>query len=366
MNIFFANPRAQNLLIKKKILKSLGKVISQNNYILDNENKKFEDNLKRYFGCKYALGVNSGTDALKIAIKSLSLKKKSEIIIPTLTATATGSAVLEAGVKPVIIDVDETGNLNSEILKKSINKNTKAIIVVHLHGNLADIKRIKKIAGNIPIIEDCAQAFGSSFHKKKAGTFGKISCFSFYPTKNLGGIGDGGAIITNDFSAYNKMLQLRQYGWNKKRVSKIPGYNSRLDEIQAAILNLKIKNIDKDNNERIKIAKKYISSFKNLPIEYPEIYKKTKHTYHLFVIKVKNRDKLINYLKLNKIYASIHYKHSLHCMPSFKKYKKSKIFFADDLSKNMISLPLYPGLKMREQNKVIKVIKKYFSLKTKD
>ena len=305
--------------------------------------------------------MNSGTDALKIAIKSLEIKKNSEIIIPTLTATATGSAVLEAGAKPVIIDVDETGNLNFEILKKKINKKTQAIIVVHLHGNLADIKRIKKIAGDIPIIEDCAQSFGSSIKNKKAGTFGKVACFSFYPTKNLGGVGDGGAIITNNNSIYKKILSLRQYGWDKKRVSQVPGYNSRLDEIQAAILNLKIKNINKDNNERIKIANSYIKAFKDLPIYYPKIRKNSKHTYHLFVIKTQNRDNLINYLKLNKIYPSIHYKYSLHEMPSFKRYKKSKMIYADDLTKNMISLPLYPGLNHKEQQKVIKVIKKYFN-----
>jgi dTDP-4-amino-4,6-dideoxygalactose transaminase len=360
MKIFFANPRSQNLRIKKKIINVLSEVISQKNYILDNQNKKFENNLKKYFNIKYAIGVNSGTDALKIAIKSLGIKKNSEIIIPTLTATATGSAVLEAGAKPVIIDVDETGNLNLEILKKKINKKTQAIIVVHLHGNLANIKKIKKIVGNIPIIEDCAQSFGSSIKNKKAGTFGKIACFSFYPTKNLGGIGDGGAIITNNSSIYKKIISLRQYGWDKKRISKIPGYNSRLDEIQAAILNLKIKYIDKDNNERIKIAKRYIEAFKDMPISYPKILNDSKHTYHLFVIKVKNRDKLINYLILNKIYPSIHYKYALHNMPSFKKYKKSNMFHADKLTQNMISLPLYPGLKYNEQKKVIKVIQKYF------
>lgn len=365
MTIFFANPRFQNLRIKKKIINVLTEVISQKNYILDNQNKKFEKNLKRYFKIKYALGVNSGTDALKIAIKSLGIKKNSEIIIPSLTATATGSAVLEAGAKPVIIDVDETGNLNCEILKKKINIKTQAIIIVHLHGNLANIKKIKKIAGKIPIIEDCAQSFGSSIENKKAGSFGKIACFSFYPTKNLGAIGDGGAIITNNKSIYKKILALRQYGWNDKRISTIPGYNSRLDELQASILNIKIRRIDKDNNERIKIAKKYIQSFKHLPIEYPKIYKNSKHTYHLFVIKVKNRDKLINYLKLNNIYPSIHYKYPLHTMPSFKKYKKSRMPFANELSKTMISLPLYPGLKAKEQDKVIKIIRKYFNINSK-
>lgn len=361
MSIYFANPKAQNLLIKDKILNSVKKVIFQKNYILDIQNKKFEKNLKKYFKCKFALGVNSGTDALKIALKSLDLNKYSEIIIPTLTATATGSAVLEIGAKPVIIDVDDTGNLNSEILKKKINKNTKAIIAVHLHGNMADIKNIKKIAGKVPIIEDCAQSFGSSFKNKKAGSFGKIACFSFYPTKNLGAIGDGGAIITNDKSIYKKISALRQYGWNDKRISIIPGYNSRLDELQAAILNIKIRRIDKDNNERIKIAKRYIKQFKNLPISYPEILRGTVHTYHLFVIMTKNRDRLIKFLNKNKIFPSIHYRDPLHKMPSFKKYKKSKMDFAEFFSDNMISLPIYPGLNTFNQNKIIEVIKKYFN-----
>ena len=194
---------------------------------------------------------------MKIAIKSLELKNNSEIIIPSLTATATGAAVLEAGAKPVLSDVDETGNLDLIGLRKNITKKTKAIIVVHLHGNMADIRGIMKIAGKIPIIEDCAQSFGSSLKNKKAGTFGKIACFSFYPTKNLAAIGDGGALMTNNKNLYLKMLSLRQYGWDKNRISKQPGYNSRLDEIQAAILNIKFKLIKK-NNLKIKYFSKKI------------------------------------------------------------------------------------------------------------
>ena len=170
---------------------------------------------------KYAIGVNSGTDALKIALKAIDIKKGDEVIIPTLTATATGSAVLETGAKPVLIDVDHSGNLNPLLLNKLITKKTKAIIVVHLHGNIANMKKIKLLSKKIPIIEDCAQSFGSSLNKKKAGTYGKVSCFSFYPTKNLSAIGDGGAIITNDKKIFSKVTLLRQYGWDDKRISKI-------------------------------------------------------------------------------------------------------------------------------------------------
>ena len=363
MKILFANPKAQNVILKKKLSKVFENVLLQNSYILGNENFKFEKNLKKFFNIKYALGVNSGTDALKIALKSLNLKKNSEVIIPTLTATATGSAVLEAGAKPVIIDVDETGNINPYILKKNISKKTKAIIVVHLHGNPANISQILKIAKSIPIIEDCAQSIGSKLNKKKIGTFGKIACFSFYPTKNLSAIGDGGAIITNDNYLFKKMNSLRQYGWNKNRISIVPGYNSRLDEIQAAILNLKIQKLNKNNLLRNKIANNYLKKLKNYPIQFPKVLKNSFHSYHLFVIMVKERDNLVKYLKKKNIFPSIHYKIPLHKMPTFKKYKKSQMKCANDMSDAMISIPIYPELNNTQQNKVINTIIQFFKKK---
>ncbi len=363
MSIIFANPQSQNLQLENKLLKIFKQTLKQKNYILGSQNKKFEEKIKKYFNIGYALGVNSGTDALKIAIKSLKLKKNSEVVVPSLTATATGTAVLEAGAKPIIIDVDYTGNIDPKILKKVISKKTRAIIVVHLHGNMANIEEIKKIAKKIPIIEDCAQSFGSHFKNKKAGTFGKISCFSFYPTKNLAAIGDGGAIITNSNKLYKEMKSIRQYGWNYNRISNKLGFNSRLDEIQAAILNLKLNYIDQNNLKRKKIAKKYIKNFKNLPIRFPKILKGTFHNYHLFVILVKERNKLLKHLNKNNIFPSIHYRYPLHKMPTFKKFKVSDMKCSDKMSSMMLSLPMYPELKMYQQNKVIKKISDYFHTK---
>ncbi len=185
MKILFSNPKAQNIILKRKLSKVFENVLLQNSYVLGNENLKFEKNLKKFFNIKYALGVNSGTDALKIALKALNLKKNSEVIIPTLTATATGSAVLEAGAKPVIIDVDESGNINPLILKKKISTRTKAIIVVHLHGNPANINQILKIAKSIPIIEDCAQSMGSKINKKKNWNFWKNCMLQLLPNKKF-------------------------------------------------------------------------------------------------------------------------------------------------------------------------------------
>ena len=360
MKIFFSNPKKQNIKKKKKLVSVFKNVINQSNYIIGKQNIKFEKNINNFFNSKYSLGVNSGTDALKIAIKSLELKNNSEIIIPSLTATATGAAVLEAGAKPVLSDVDETGNLDLIGLKKNITKKTKAIIVVHLHGNMADIRGIMKIAGKIPIIEDCAQSFGSSLKNKKAGTFGKIACFSFYPTKNLAAIGDGGALITNNKNLYLKMLSLRQYGWDKNRISKQPGYNSRLDEIQAAILNIKFKLIKKNNLKRNILAKRYIKSLSDLPIFFPKSIKGSFHSYHLFVIITKKRNKLLKFLRHKQIIASIHYKNPLHKMPSFSKYIKKKPLNAEKLSNSILSLPIYPELSYREQNKVINAIRNFF------
>ena len=360
MKIKFSNPKVENKKIEKKLLKIFKNVINQDNYILDVQNKKFEINLKKYFSTKYALGVKNGTDALKLSLQSLNLKNKDEVIIPSLTATATGSAVLEAGGTPVIIDVDETANINPKLLKKVISKKTKAIIVVHLHGNMAKIKEIKRIAKGITIIEDCAQSFGSKLKDKKAGTFGKIACFSFYPTKNLSAIGDGGAIITNDKKIFKKLLLLRQYGWDKNRISIINGSNSRLDELQAGILNLKINSIDKNNIKRNNLAKNYLLKLKNLPLSFPYKSDQTFHSYHLFVALSNERDRLIKYLKNNNIYPSIHYKFPLHKMPSFKKYKKTSMKISQEMSKKLISLPVYPDLKLTEQEKIIKTIKDFY------
>ena len=360
MKIFFADPQSENLILKKKITKLINNIIGQKSYILGKQNDLFEEKLKKYFNIKYALGVNSGTDALKIALKSLKIKKNDEVIIPTLTATATGSAVLEVGAKPVLIDVDGSGNFNPNLLKSLINKKTKAIIVVHLHGNIANIKKIKSISKKIPIIEDCAQSFGSSLNRKKSGTFGKISCFSFYPTKNLAAIGDGGAIITNDKKVYDTMISLRQYGWNKNRISMFAGYNSRLDEIQASILNLKMNYIDKNNLKRNKLAKNYIKELKNLPIQFPISLKQSFHSYHLFVIMTEKRDELMKYLNKKKIFPSIHYKVPLHMMPTFKNSKKTKMNISEKMSKTMLSLPIYPELKKKQQLKIIKEIKNFF------
>jgi dTDP-4-amino-4,6-dideoxygalactose transaminase len=361
MKILFSNPRKQNIFFKKKIIKILKKAIVQEKYILSKHNSIFEKKLKSYFNIKYSLNVKNGTDALKIALMSLDLKKNDEIIIPSFTATATGSAVIEAGGKPVFIDVDVTGNLDSNLIKKFITKKTKAIIVVHLHGNVANILKIKKIVGSkIKILEDCAQSFGSMLNNQKVGTLGDIGCLSFYPTKNLAAIGDGGAIITSNKKLYKKMLAIRQYGWNKNRISVINGCNSRMDEIQASILSMKINYIDKNNLKRNIIAKKYFNAFRKLSISYPNQLKKIYHSYHLFVIFTKKRDKLIKYLKSKNISSSIHYKYPLHKMPTFKNYKKSKMNLTNNYSKNILSLPIFPELKTSEQNYVIKNVKDFF------
>ena len=362
MKIKFANPTIQNQKIKKELFVKFKNLINQDNYVLDIQNKIFEKNLKKFFNTSYAIGVNNGTDALKIALMSLNLSKDDEIIIPSLTATATGSAVLEIGAKPIFVDVDDSANLDPKILNSKISKKTKAIIIVHLHGNFANINAIKKVIGKkILIIEDCAQSFGTKFKNKYAGTFGKVGCFSFYPTKNLSALGDGGAIITNDKKIYKKILLLRQYGWNKKRISVLPGFNSRLDEIQASILNTKIKYIKRNNILRNKIARKYCLKLSNLPLRFPAIIQDVYHSYHLFVILTKQRDKLLKFLRKNNIFASVHYKYPLHTMPSFKKFKKSSMKNTDQMSSQMISLPMYPELTLKDQNKVINNIVKFFN-----
>ena len=301
--MFCANPKAQYQKYKKEINKSINRVLESGNYILGNEVKLFERDFSKYIGLKYSIAVNSGTDALHIALIACGIKHNDEVLTVSNTAVATASAIVLANAKPKFVDINKENYLiDYTKIEKSITKKTKAIIPVHLYGNTVDMDKILKIDKKykLKIIEDCAQAHGAKFKNKKVGSFGDASCFSFYPTKNLGALGDGGMILTNNLKIYTSSKLMREYGWKDRYISSIKGWNSRLDEIQAAILRVKIKYLDKDNAKRIKIAKKYIEELANLPIVLPKIQKNSLHVFHLFVIRSKQRNKLRSYLSKKK------------------------------------------------------------------
>ena len=255
------------------------------------------------------MGVNSGLDALILAVRALNIGYGDEVIVPANTYIATVLGITENRATPVFVEPDEYYNLDADKIEEKITNKTKAIMVVHLYGQAANMKKIQDIAAkyNLYLLEDCAQSHGAKFEGKTTGTFGDIGCFSFYPTKNLGAFGDGGAIVTNNEKIADKIRMLRNYGSRRKYYNEIEGVNSRLDEMQAALLNVKLSHYIELRSEREKIAQKYLNEIKNPKIILPKIRKGAEHVWHLFVVQTENRDKLQNYLNENGIGTQIHY-----------------------------------------------------------
>ncbi|MDC1416224.1 DegT/DnrJ/EryC1/StrS family aminotransferase, partial [Pelagibacteraceae bacterium] len=333
-------------------------------YILGKNVKKFEKNLQKYLGSKYAISNNSGTDSLIMSLMCLNLKKNDEVLVPSHTATATLTSLRLMNYKYKFLDIDnDSMNISLKDFKKKINKNTKAIIVVHLYGNPFNVNEIKLICKKkrIRIIEDCAQSFGAMINKKKVGTIGDFGCFSFFPTKNLSAIGDAGAVVTNNNKFYKKLLKIRQYGWDRDRISEINGINSRCDEIQASILNIKIKSIDINNKIRNDIANFYNRELKNLPIRLPMYKKNFYHVYHLYVIRVSKllRNKIIKFFQSNNINLGIHYKTPCHKMKNFF-LNDVELPITDKVVDEIITLPLYPELKKKYQLKTVRLLKQFY------
>lgn len=346
--------------IKKEIDRTIQRVLDSGVYILGGEVENFENKLAKYIGTKYCVGLASGTDALTIAIKSLNLKKNESILMPAnVYPTVFGVAL--SGVNIRLTDVNpNTANIDINNIKKYYTKDVKAILVVHLYGNPVDMSLIVKFCREkkLYLVEDCAQAAGSVYKGKKVGSFGDVSCFSFYPTKNLGTYGDGGAVITNNKKIYNRVKSLRMYGELGRYNSVELGQNSRLDEIHAAILNVKLKYLDRWNIKRHKIAKLYDSLLSTAVNPIVET-KFGRSNYHLYVIKSENRDLLMNKLKLKNIPSVIHYPIPVHKVKSFSYlgYKDGDFPVTEKLSNMILSLPMYPEIKVSDVVKVAKIIR---------
>ena len=359
--IKFLDINKQDKKIRNKIYSDVKKIINKNNFILGEYVLQFEKKFSKFCGSKYGIGCANGTDALTIALKSLNLKNGSEVIIPAMTYCSTAFAVINAGLKPVLIDIDYLRpTISLEKLKDKINKNTKVIMPVHLYGSVVDIEKIKKIVGKkkIYIIDDCAQAHGAKLRKKKVGSLGDISCFSLYPGKNLGAYGDAGIITTNNKIFYDRIRNYRNLGSIKKFIHTTVGVNSRLDTIQAAILLRKLPLLNDYNNKRKKIAKYYDKKIKNRNIQ--KLLYSNDSVYHQYVILVKNRKKIIDILKKNKIEFGFHYPASINQISALKKYfKKEKFINAEYLAKQGISLPIDPNLSIKNLDTIVKVLNSF-------
>ena len=357
------NLKTEYSILEEEIQNELNKVFSKTNFIRGENVDLIEKNIADYIGVKYAVSCNSGTDALHFALKSIGISAGDEVITTPFTFVSTIEAIMYLGAKPVFADINlESYNIDKEEILKKITKKTKAILPVHLFGNPVDIKSIRNEIDNndIKIIEDCAQSFGAGIKCQRTGSIGDIGCFSFYPTKNLGCYGDGGMITTDSKEIYEKVKKLSNHGSSKRYHHDIIGYNSRLDEIQAAILNVKIQYIDKFNLMRSKLASIYDKNLKDQnAIILPKKSSDSFHVYHQYTINTKLRDKIQNGLKENDIGSAIYYPISLENQNVYKNTFKDtqRCLNSNYLSKTCLSLPMYPHLKKESVVYICDVIK---------
>jgi len=363
--IYVSNPHAQYQTLRNEIDNAISRVLIRGNYVLSEEVKAFEKEFSHWVKTDCSIAVNSGTDALFLAMKALDIGRDDEVIAPSFTATASIAAIGMTGATPVFVDVEsEYYTIDPESISSAITAKSKAILVIHLFGQAAELEKIRLIAkqNNLFLIEDCAQAHGAYFDDKHVGTLGDLACFSFYPTKNLGALGDGGAVVTNNTNLAENIRQLRQYGWDEKRVSQQQGWNSRLDEIQAAILRVKLPHLETAIDRRNELAEIYDQQLSALPIKIPERRQNTKHAFHLYVIQTEQREELFNYLKQHDIISGIHYPVACHQMPAYTDLNEEKkcLPITESLVDRVLSLPVYPELSHNKIKFIANTIKKFF------
>lgn len=332
-------------------------------YIMGNNGIKFEEEFASFIGSKYCVGLNSGLDALILAFRALDIGEGDEVIVPANTYIASVLGITENGATPIFVEPDKFYNLDADKIEEKITDRTKAILVVHLYGQAANMAKIKEIADkyNLYLIEDCAQSHRAQFGDKITGAWGDIGCFSFYPTKNIGAFGDSGAIVTDNEEIYEKMKMLRNYGSKVKYHNEILGVNSRLDEIQAALLSVKLSHYDELRMERTDIANRYLNGITNAKIELPTIRDNAEHVWHLFVVKTENREKFQNYLSENGIITQAHYPIPPHLSEAYGYlgYKVGDYPITESYADTVVSLPLYEGMTDEEIDYVIEIINRY-------
>ncbi len=354
MKVPFIDFTEQHNTIKSNIAVNLEEIYKRGDFVLGKAAREFEDEFAKYCDVKYGVGVNSGTDALYLAVSALDINVGDEVIIPPFTFIATALCISYAGATPVFVDIeDETYNLDPKKLKKAITKNTKAILPVHLYGQSANMDEINEIAKEygIPVIEDAAQAHGATYKGKKIGSLGQVACFSFYPTKGLGAYGDGGMVVTNNKDIYEKVKMLRDYGREGRYEHKVKGYNSRLDTIQAAILSLKLKHLDTWNKMRADNAEYYAQCLKGVKEILTPIAKKDRqHVYQTYAIRVKNRDFVCAEMQKRGVDVLIHYPIPVHLQEAYSelKHKKGDFGVSESLCADVLSLPMFPHIKKEQ------------------
>jgi len=376
MDIPLLDLKAQYSTIKKEIKSAIKEVLESQYFILGAKVEELEGKIASYSGAKFAVGVSSGTDALLVSLMALDIKAGNEVITTPFTFFSTAEVIARLNAIPVFIDIDQiTYNIDPQKIEAAITERTKAIIPVHLFGQCADMDPILEIANkyNLYVIEDAAQAIGAEYKGRKAGSMGELGIFSFFPSKNLGGYGDGGMVVTNNENLYAKIKILRVHGAKPKYYHKIIGGNFRLDAIQSAVLNVKFKYLDQWSQKRRENAAYYNKKFKDMGlIENGNIktpvpfYKsngdKNYHIYNQFTIQAENRDKLKEFLKENGIATEIYYPIPLHLQQCFKDlgYKKGDLPFSEEASESVLSIPVYPELKDEQKKYIVKKISEFY------
>lgn len=369
MHVPLLDLKAQYQAIKIEIDSAIEQVVKSQQFIMGSAVTKLETSVAQYCGCAYGIGVSSGTDALLVAMMALGISANDEVIIPTYTFFATAGSVSRLGAKPVFVDMEpDTYNLDTGAVEKKITAQTKAIIPVHLFGQCAEMDPVLSIARkyNLKVIEDAAQAIGADYQGKRAGSMGDAGCLSFFPSKNLGGFGDGGMVLTNNNDLAEKIRVLRSHGSKPKYCHKIIGGNFRLDTLQAAVLMVKLKYLDSWTDARQKNARDYDALFQDtglLParVQIPA-RKKNRHIFNQYVIRAERRDALQAYLKEKEVGTEIYYPIPMHLQECFTVlgYKKGNFPAAEEAARSSLALPIYPELALEQKQHVVNCIKAFY------
>lgn len=340
------------------------RVLDSGHYILGSEVETFEQFFANYIGVAHGVGVANGTQAVEIALRAVGVQPGDRVATVSHTAVATVNAIRACGAWPVFIDVDPATALMdlSDLAHIIASEPLRAIVIVHLYGNVVNPEPLQKLCQDhaISLIEDCAQAHGAAWNERQVGSLGDIAAFSFYPTKNLGALGDAGMVVTNNPEFASQARLLREYGWHKRYVSDVVGMNSRLDALQAALLNVLLQRLDERNDRRRAIAALYDAHLKILPVEIPCHDPQAHHVYHQYVIQTDDRDALARYLEANDIGTAVHYPVPVHQQPAYQQFSTRKLPRTERIIKRILSLPMYPQLEPDSVNLIVTQIKSFF------
>jgi dTDP-4-amino-4,6-dideoxygalactose transaminase len=361
------DPRANYLAHQEEIEESIHRVLAGGRYILGPEVEAFEKEFAAWLGVKHAAGAGSGTEAIHLALRACGIRPGDGVLTVSHTAVATVAAIELAGAVPILVDIDPaTFTISPDALDEAVRRDwgvpLKAVVPVHLYGHPADMPRVIETAARygLSVVEDSAQSHGASLRGTHTGAWGHIAAFSFYPTKNLGALGDGGAVTTDDPALARRVLSLREYGWRERYVSEEPGMNTRLDEIQAAILRVKLRHLDCENARRRDLASAYAESLANTPLRLPQCADGAVHVYHQYVVRTPERDRLRTFLREQDVGTLIHYPMPVHLQPAYRgRVRHGPLPYTEEAASHILSLPMYAELSMEQVKSVGRLVTAY-------